>query len=734
MPKRPPNPPAALNASIIADVLRLRGPQVLAPNELNRLSAYLVDLHHRGGDLPARGRGFRWAAIAERSGVDPARLAAGRAVLAPLLRRLHAELQARGGRPRRPPRPPGQELFPFEAPRRAPPPAADPGAFRAAIKAQMAARGLSARAVCRALAANNVTASAATLTGWLSGRRVPARAESYAVVAGLERLWRMWPGDLSGCLPGLRGPAMTALPAILRGSARGLVRWHLPDDFARLAAGEQAEILDWVRTVVLRGATPYRRFVAAAQRQRYGMRLPGLAVDGSAVPPAPRAWLTGKAPEAPQGLAREMAALLDFKTAPLGAAGIRRRTLWGPETAALQVQAFSLLFGSLAAARDGPVAGFGAPPERLGFALLLAPAVWDWHLQWRQRRRGFLVVSEAALLSTMATLAHPRHGWLPQTPGLAARLRPVPGLVTAAEVRQARADWTGACARLHRFALDRAREVRRIARVHHDRFEAIEAVLAHDRPAAVYSRIADEILAYRPSAEAAPLAAAESTRGFLMIRLGLHLGFRQRNLRELLLTPRGAPFRASRELEARRRAELRWNGRDGAWEVFAPPCAFKNATSSFFDGRPYLQRLPDLGGLYEEIEAYLRTHRRRLLGGRADPGTFFVLRPLSRESPEMSGHAFQYVWRRHIQRHGIFNPFTGRGAVAGLLPHGPHNVRDVVATHILKQTGSFEQASYAIQDTPETARRHYARFLPGEKTHLAAAVLNQVWAPSGGRG
>jgi len=33
--------------------------------------------------------------------------------------------------------------------------------------------------------------------------------------------------------------------------------------------------------------------------------------------------------------------------------------------------------------------------------------------------------------------------------------------------------------------------------------------------------------------------------------------------------------------------------------------------------------------------------------------------------------------------------------------HGPHNIRDVLATHFLKQTGSYEQASYAIQDTPE---------------------------------
>jgi hypothetical protein len=54
-------------------------------------------------------------------------------------------------------------------------------------------------------------------------------------------------------------------------------------------------------------------------------------------------------------------------------------------------------------------------------------------------------------------------------------------------------------------------------------------------------------------------------------------------------------------------------------------------------------------------------------------------------------------------------------------------VRDVLATHILKQTGSYEQASYAIQDTPETVESHYGRFLPQDKAAIAAQVLNRAW-------
>ena len=218
-------------------------------------------------------------------------------------------------------------------------------------------------------------------------------------------------------------------------------------------------------------------------------------------------------------------------------------------------------------------------------------------------------------------------------------------------------------------------------------------------------------------------------RAFLLLRLGLHLGLRQKILRQLMVCPRGHFPRSERQLEDTKRGELRWSDRDGGWEVLIPAVAFKNATSSYFGSKPFRLVLPDLGGLYEHIETYISRHRKVLLSGADDPGTFFVktVKQTSTD-PAYDQTTFYEAWRLTIQRYGIFNPFTGRGAIRGLLPHGPHNVRDVLATHILKQTGSYEQASYAIQDTPEMVQNHYGRFLPQDKAALAAKILNQVWA------
>jgi hypothetical protein len=195
-----------------------------------------------------------------------------------------------------------------------------------------------------------------------------------------------------------------------------------------------------------------------------------------------------------------------------------------------------------------------------------------------------------------------------------------------------------------------------------------------------------------------------------------------------LYRAKGEPSSTERQLIELKRGEIRWSERDGGWEVFIPAAAFKNAHSTFFSGRPFRLVLPNLAGLYDYIGTYVARDRRLLLADAADPGTFFiktVKRPSAKAEYDQT--TFYEAWRLTVQRFGIYNPYTDRGAIKGLLPHGPHNVRDVLATHILKQTGSFEQASYAIQDTPDIVAKHYGRFLPENKAALAARILNRVW-------
>ena len=379
--------------------------------------------------------------------------------------------------------------------------------------------------------------------------------------------------------------------------------------------------------------------------------------------------------------------------------------------------------------RTVPWRGRGVALGDLSFGALVFPAVWDWYVQWRERRRGFYTAWEFDMLSVAVALAAAPTGWMAQTPRLAERLKPLAGLVSRKDVEEAQRDWPAACVRLHKHALQRAKEVQRVAPVHRDPFEPILPVLEADSPIGEYRKIAEEIARLMPDERRYPRAAAESVRSILLIRLGLHLGLRQKNLRQLLLCPRGHTPTSERRLTDLKRGELRWSERSGKWEVFIPAVAFKNAHSSFFRRQPISAAPARSRWPLRHAGRLHLAPPREAPGWSRRPGTFFV-KTVKASSSEAAYNqtTFYEAWRLTIQRYGVFNPYTGRGAIPNLLPHGPHNVRDVLATHVLKQTGSFEQASYAIQDTPDVVAKHYGRFLAQDKAALAAKVLNQVWA------
>jgi hypothetical protein len=619
----------------------------------------------------------------------------------------------------------------------------EPASFATALDLHMNRHGDTCWMLCRALAKTHPCLDLKTIAHWRKGTKAPRTLHSFRVLASIERRYKLPQQYFKTRLP---HPARAATGHRLEDVApaeRRRLAWHLPDDFDYRPSEEKADILSWVRQNILAGGTEYRRYQARAMKQRFAIQFSNLEMaEATAIqPPIPTEddkdrgtfWEEGVERAAtnlpaPPPLAREMANLIRFKTATLTEMGFQRQGVWGEATVQQKVEHLGLLFGAMVSSPKSDVGGLGIPPQRLSFALLVLPAVWDWYINWREKRRGFYTAWEIDMLRVGMAFTRADTGWLRQNPQLAGRLFPISGLVTQHEIAGARKDWAGACEALHKHVAARVKEIQRVARVHRDPFEPILPVLESASPLAEYRKIADEILRLRPNEAHFPMCAAEASRSYLLLRLGMHLGLRQRNLRELLVCQKGNVQRSERVLCDLKRGELRWNDREQGWEVFIPSVAFKNAHSSYFGNRPFRLMLPDLEGIYQMLETYLARHRAVLLRGADDPGTFFV-KTVKRSSKGAAydQNTFYEAWRLVIQRYGVFNPFTGRGAIKGLLPHGPHNIRDVLATHILKRTGSYEQASYAIQDTPAMVAKHYGRFLPQDKAALAAKILNKVW-------
>lgn len=712
-------PPADFPLAI-SRYCKLRLTKILQPREVSRLRAFLIGTWQGYDDLPRRTTGYDWTELAKRIDVPRASLRTARDEIVPLLaafdradvfRRQQLDLAAAPketrGRPKRPVVPcPDPVLDDLDEPR----------SFQEALETQIRRHGETSWQLHDAIAGPGDLLSKTTIPSWRRGTRTPQTIESFDVLRRIEDRYRLPPGYFRDFLVNRPKASQGNIPGVTPAEARRLA-WHLPDDFVERSAAEQHEILEWVRRVIISGTTEYRRYQAESSRHRFGLRFESASKRRELA--------------APPRLQTEMDALNSFKTATLTKAGYKRSGVWNEETSSQRTEHLSLLFGAFSAPADGPVRGLGVPSDQLTFGLLIVPAVWDWYVQWRERKRGFYTRWEAEMLQIAAAFTRAETGWLRQSPEYAERLRPIPDLVSEGDILEVQADWPGACDRLHCHALARAKEVERVARVHRDPFEPILPILEADSPLAEYRKITDELARRMPDARRYPKAHAEAVRSLLMLRIGLHSGLRQKNLRQLMVCPKGLAHRSERQLADAKRGELRWSERDAGWEIFIPAVAFKNATSSFFGSRPFRLVLPDLGGLYGYIDHYIERGRALLLRTAADPGTFFVKSvKVSSRDASYNQHTFYEAWRLTIQRYGIYNPYTGLGAIQGLLPHGPHNVRDVLATHILKQTGSYEQASYAIQDTPEMVAQHYGRFLPQDKAALAAQVLNRVWESS----
>ncbi|MDQ0510717.1 hypothetical protein QOZ99_001605 [Angulomicrobium amanitiforme] len=288
--------------------------------------------------------------------------------------------------------------------------------FADALDLHMRRHGDTAKHLARVLEASAAQVDATALNLWRRGVKVPRASRSLAALELIERRYRLPPGYFRSKLPnGDRCTSAGTIAGISRAERRRLA-WHLPHDFDRRPLREREEILEWVQRVVITGTTDYRRFQAAAMKQRYSIRFPGL-LDQSARPRGlyrfcreedgslPDPDLASAALDAPPQLTEEMADLVRFKTATLMAFGYQRSGVWGEETASQKVEHLGLMFGALAASPSGAVHGFGVPLENLSFSLLVFPIVWDWYIQWRERRRGFYTAWEVDMLRIAAALS-----------------------------------------------------------------------------------------------------------------------------------------------------------------------------------------------------------------------------------------------------------------------------------------------------------------------------------------
>lgn len=564
------------------------------------------------------------------------------------------------------------------------------------------ASGLTQKELSASVSNADIKVPLDTIKQWEAGRHRPA-VDSRAKVERMEAVLGVPPGSLTAKMP--KKPFISASPmSDLPQSLKRRVSQHLPHDFASRSDDEQEEILTWVAENVL--STP---------KELYD--------DGSASSSSTQDIFTfalarttgGRCKVAPPRLIAELDQLGEFKTAKLPKRGLKRKKdgVWSKsahEKADYELRAF---FGALDQ--------MGLPPSAQSLSILLAPEAIERFIEWRYERRGAYTATLTIFLRTITGILQSETGFLTQMKGFGAALQEIPGFIDKETALLAQADWEVACAQAKAAISLRANQIEEVQEQGRDPFEAILPVLDAPEPLFVYWGIVDEIRARMPGPEY-PLRVAEVMRSLAMMRVALGSGLRNKNLRELLICPKGGTPKTEKELRRQKRGEMRW--KNGSWWIAIPDVSFKNAKSSAVEPwNEFPLEDPD-GKLDADISAYLLA-REDLLAGHPDPGTLFVKTMRSRATnAEYDQNGFYNAFRAIITTYGIYNPWTGRGAIKGLRPHGPHSVRHVLGTHLIKNL-TVSDAAAALFDTEEMVRNHYGRYLAGDRHRDA---MRKAWA------
>lgn len=540
-----------------------------------------------------------------------------------------------------------------------------------------------------------------SLNRWYEGYVTP-NWFSVKALERMESLFKIPAGALIDKLPRLRRRRnfrRSELPSFLQQDLHlyRRVSTHLPDNFCTLSPGEQEEIVESIRTDILRGDDEY------ARRQ---LTLIGL-------PYCLQTW--------PQQAKMEFDSYADFKMAESPPSGMRRQGKWKPTSKTKYRNDFACLFGAISLppdAGDIRVRGLGFPESQMTLALLVCPEIIDWFIKFRCEVRTQYTEYPMNLLHQYMCMLRRETGWLRQTPSMASRLRPFAcgdtQYITNDLVLRAQVDWDGVCDHAFMEFQKLKEKIKPLVTIARDPFHPIEGLLELDDPMKPLSELIKKMRQDLPNPHSAPVLYHTGIRDLVITAMFVITGFRRGMFPKLDYT-------------GDKKGHLYFEG--GQYILSVPRTFFKNPDSSYFltnrVKEDYLSKLPNKLGLYKLLKEYLETSLPFLMKTYHSQSSEQPLFPKTKAfstSPRLDDRLISHIYAKNVEKYLVENKHRGTG-LHKVKRSGPHSVRYVRGTTIYRKTGSYKLAGDANQHSERTARRHYSRITTKERNQKVSNIL-----------
>jgi len=304
------------------------------------------------------------------------------------------------------------------------------------------------------------------------------------------------------------------------------------------------------------------------------------------------------------------------------------------------------------------------------------------YMDFRIKRSGGIISGACSnVLIFVSMLCHPQHGFLITRPDIARRL----------DVEEAA--WPEQCKEAKTYADRVKRNMKPRMRLSRDPFEPIRSSLELENPLDAIADAIRRLDANRPVTGG--MNEAVWARDRLLLALSASNPLRALNLKELSYHPDGT-------------GQLR-KDHAGRWRIVIAKEHFKNEAGAAKE-REYNQLVQE--PVWPMIETYLREYR--LMFSPVNNNRVFLSSKRGvggRAWSSMNRH-FETLTRKYL--HGC--PGTG-----------PHCIRHIVATAIVKRTGNFVAAALVLHDKEDTVRRNYGHLCGDDGARWLSDVLGEAF-------
>lgn len=263
-------------------------------------------------------------------------------------------------------------------------------------------------------------------------------------------------------------------------------------------------------------------------------------------------------------------------------------------------------------------------------------------------------------------------------------------------------------------------KIKGLANVARDPFHRIEGILALKDPMKGLGTLIEEMKRDLPDPHTQQAIYHTAIRDIVITTLFVVTGLRRGILPKLDYT-------------GDKRGDLYFE--DGHYVLRVPRKYFKIPDSSYFRTNrikeDYVIDLPDVFGLNKIFKEYLEISRpfliERYRGQISEQPLFTTTRKSRFKSGKparlrLRDQSVSRVYEKIIERYLVKNKYRGTG-IPGVKKTGPHSVRHIRGTTIVRKTGSFKLAGDANQHTEEIARKHYSRETTKECNKKVSEIL-----------